>query len=91
MVGDQTLTHPTHDPHQLIPAATIPLHSFRFIMNAMSYLKPGGVAIHTMEFTLSNAQSLTQRQGSTSLWTKLDVKGLARDLCLLGYEVSPLR
>ena len=60
-------------------------------MNAMEYLKPGGVAVHTMEFTLSNAVPQGQRFGSTSLWTKADLTGLARDLCALGYEVMPFR
>lgn len=60
-------------------------------MNAMEYLKPGGVAVHTMEFTVSSLASGSYRHGWTALWTVADVKGLARDLCFLGYEVLPLR
>lgn len=61
-------------------------------MNAMTYLKPGGVAVHTMEFSLTHVQPQQKwRSGSTSLWTRVDVIGLARDLCFLGFEVMPLR
>ena len=60
-------------------------------MNSIALLKPGGIAVHTFEFTLSSVRSLTQRHGETSLWTQADVEGLARDLCSLGYEVLPLR
>ena len=61
-------------------------------MNAMALLKPGGLAVHTFEFSLTHvAPAGAARHGGTSLWTRADVEGLARDLCFLGYEVLPLR
>jgi len=41
----------------------------RFIMNSMDILKPGGLSIHSMEFTLSSLED-TVETGSTVLWRK---------------------
>lgn len=60
----------------------------------MALLKPGGLAVHTFEFSLTHLAprlAAGARHGETSLWTKADVLGLARDLCFLGYEVLPPR
>ncbi|KAJ3119229.1 hypothetical protein HK098_005674 [Nowakowskiella sp. JEL0407] len=61
----------------------------RFVLDAMTLLKPGGVAIHTTEFTLSS-NSKTVDVGWTAMWRKKDVEFLAESLKRLGYEVYPL-
>ena len=61
----------------------------RFVENAMTYLNNGGVAIHTVEFTISS-NSYTVEDGPTVLWCKHDVERLVKDLEILGYDVYPI-
>ncbi|KAJ1551589.1 hypothetical protein HK096_007610 [Nowakowskiella sp. JEL0078] len=61
----------------------------RFILNSMDLLKPGGVAIHTTEFTLSSTGN-TVDSGVTVLWRKQDIEYLAQALIILGFDVFPL-
>jgi hypothetical protein len=62
----------------------------RFVLNAMTTVKPGGIAIHTMEFTLSSLDQ-TIEEGSTVFWRKGDILRLKHDLTHLGYIVFPIR
>ncbi|KAI8802864.1 hypothetical protein BJ742DRAFT_831721 [Cladochytrium replicatum] len=61
----------------------------RFIMNSLDMLRPGGVAMHSFEFTLSS-DSRTVDHGSFVLWRKRDVERLAASLRELRYEVFPI-
>jgi hypothetical protein len=61
----------------------------RFIINSLDLLKAGGVAVHTMEFTLSSLDK-TIETGGTVLWRKKDIEQLVRDLEILGYKVFPI-
>ncbi|KAJ1540521.1 hypothetical protein HK096_010842 [Nowakowskiella sp. JEL0078] len=61
----------------------------KFIIDAMDLLKPGGVAIHTTEFTLSSLDK-TVDTGITVLWRKQDVEYLVHSLKVLGFEVYPM-
>ncbi|UJR12410.1 hypothetical protein I4U23_016587 [Adineta vaga] len=62
----------------------------RFIIDAMATVKPGGMAIHTLEFTISSLEE-TIEEGHTVIWSKRDVLRLKRDLTLLGYSVFPIQ
>jgi hypothetical protein len=64
-------------------------HNRRFIISSLDLLKAGGVAVHTMEFTLSSLDK-TLETGSTVLWRKKDIEQLVRDLKILGYKVYPI-
>lgn len=59
----------------------------RFAVNTMEYLKPGGAAVHTTEFTLSSL-ARTVKRGETVLWRMNDVQTLRNDLIELGYAVE---
>ncbi|KAI8814417.1 hypothetical protein BJ742DRAFT_785234 [Cladochytrium replicatum] len=61
----------------------------RFVLNSMDMLAPGGVAIHTVEFTLSS-DGKTVDFDNTVLWRKQDFERLAASLRHLGYEVFPI-
>eukprot|EP01102_Stenamoeba_stenopodia_P021206 TRINITY_DN847_c0_g1_i4.p1 TRINITY_DN847_c0_g1~~TRINITY_DN847_c0_g1_i4.p1 ORF type:complete len:349 (+),score=61.99 TRINITY_DN847_c0_g1_i4:127-1173(+) len=61
----------------------------RAILNSMELLKPGGIAFHTVEFTLSSSQE-TLETGNIVLWRKQDVEVLIRDLRTLGYKPFPI-
>jgi hypothetical protein len=61
----------------------------RFVINSLDVLKPGGIAIHSMEFTLSSLDE-TYETGRTVFWRKRDVEQVVRDLDILGHEVFPL-
>ena len=63
-------------------------HGLRFVENAMRCLKPGGTAVHTMEFNLHAAQSGSLRTGSTVLFEEPDVLGLAQRLRDAGHQVA---
>ena len=55
-----------------------------FALKSMNLLKPGGVAIHTTEFTLSSNED-TLSSGSTVLWRRKDVEELVQDLKGFGF------
>jgi|TARA_B110000977_G_scaffold26623_1_gene33262 2-polyprenyl-3-methyl-5-hydroxy-6-metoxy-1,4-benzoquinol methylase len=59
----------------------------RFVLNSMDLLKPGGVAIHTTEFTLSSLDDTLER-GGTVLWRKKDLEQLRDDLIHVGYGID---
>lgn len=59
----------------------------RFASNSMDLLKPGGVAVHTTEFTLTSNTDTILR-GPTALWRRQDVEVLRQDLFLLGYKID---
>jgi len=61
----------------------------RFALNSLDYLKPGGAAVHTTEFTLSSLQRTVER-GGTVLWRKRDMETLHDDLVELGYTIEPI-
>jgi hypothetical protein len=61
----------------------------RFIINSLDLLKAGGVAVHTMEFTLSSLDN-TIETGGTVLWRKQDIEQLVSDLKILGYKIFPI-
>jgi len=61
----------------------------RVVLNAMDLLKPGGVAIHTVEFTLNSLEE-TLETGATVLWRKQDIEKMVSDLERLGYKVFPV-
>lgn len=59
----------------------------RFLLNQMNALKPGAVAVHTAEYTISRG---LPREGSTSWmdWQDIvDIKNLAESC---GYEIAPI-
>ena len=58
-----------------------------FAVTSMLLLKPGGVAVHTTEFTLSSLTS-TVETGPTVLWRRSDVEELRAHLNATGYDVS---
>jgi hypothetical protein len=53
----------------------------------MEVLKPGGAAVHTVEFTLSSLDETVER-GDTALWRKQDMQRLWEDHLSLGYEMQ---
>lgn len=61
----------------------------RVVLNAMDLLKPGGVAFHSVEFTVSSLDR-TLESGATVLWRKRDIEELVADLSVLGYHVFPV-
>ena len=58
-----------------------------FALKSMNFLRPGGVAVHTTEFTLSSVGP-TVEQGSTVMWRRSDVEELRADLRGFGFEVG---
>ena len=56
-----------------------------FAIRSMLFLKPGGVAVHTTEFTLSS-RTHTIETGPTVLWRRKDVEELRDDLRALGFD-----
>lgn len=57
-----------------------------FVKNAMRYLKPGGIAIHTTEFNLSSNDA-TIDGWPTCLFRKQDLERLTADLIDQGHSV----
>ena len=58
-----------------------------FVVDQMRFVRPGGVAVHTTEFNLSPGER-TVGEGSTVLYRRRDVEGLARRLRRLGYRIE---
>ena len=59
-----------------------------FIKNSMKVLRPGGVAIHTTEFNLTNEETVDNWQ--TVLFQQKHFMLLAEELKVEGYEMLPL-
>ena len=57
-----------------------------FIFNSLKCLKPGGLAVHTTEFTL--AKKRTVESGSTVFYRKSDIISLAQRLEAEGHEIA---
>lgn len=55
----------------------------RFVTNAMSFLRPGGVAVHTTEYNVSS-DSDTITEGDAVLYRRCDIAGLERSLRQIG-------
>lgn len=58
-----------------------------FALKSTRLLKPGGVAVHTTEFTLSSRDRTVWR-GPTVLWRRDDVEELRADMTAFGLNVS---
>lgn len=65
-------------------------HGLRFMENAMRCLRPGGVAVHTMEFNLRPQRSGHLRRGSTVLFERDDIERLSHRLQSNGHTVLPI-
>ncbi|KAI9023171.1 hypothetical protein DFJ74DRAFT_643101 [Hyaloraphidium curvatum] len=61
----------------------------RFLMNTMDLLRPGGISIHTVEFTLSDLED-TVEEGPTVLWRKKDIEAANAALTALGHHPFPI-
>lgn len=59
----------------------------RFAVNSMDLLKPGGIAVHTTEFTMTSLTA-TVKTGNTVMWRKDDVQDLIDSLRALGYLIE---
>lgn len=60
-----------------------------FVCAAMRCLRPGGIAVHTTEYNLDNAGG-TVRRGSTVLYQRRHLEGLAARLAAAGHAMAPL-
>jgi len=64
-------------------------HGMDFVINSCTFLKPGGVAIHTTEFNLtSNEETLESEH--LSLYRKCDLESLKNRLDNIGVYMDPL-
>lgn len=59
----------------------------KFIENAMACLKPGGIAVHTTEFTLTSNEE-TYESPALSFYREKDIRGLAERLRSAGCELE---
>jgi 2-polyprenyl-3-methyl-5-hydroxy-6-metoxy-1,4-benzoquinol methylase len=62
-------------------------HGLSFIKNAMKCLKPGGVAVHTTEFNVSDLQN-TYETNTICFYRKSDIERLASECAMLGFELA---
>jgi len=62
-------------------------HGLEFVYQAMSCLKPGGVAVHTTEFNCASDDD-TVAEGQTVIFRRRDFEALAIRLRADGYEVD---
>ena len=60
-----------------------------FIYKAMNCLKPGGVAVHTMEFNLTSSFD-TLHRGNVSVLRSIDLIEIAENLAWQGHRIEPL-
>jgi|WetSurMetagenome_2_1015567.scaffolds.fasta_scaffold22720_2 hypothetical protein len=58
-----------------------------FIFQALRYLRPGGVAVHTTEYNVSSNTS-TITEGQSNIFRRRDLERIAADLGWLGYRVD---
>lgn len=59
----------------------------RFLLNQMNVLKPGGIAVHTAEYTLSMG---LPRDGSTVYLTVADILDIVQLMQAMGHELAPV-
>jgi hypothetical protein len=57
-----------------------------FIFKSLETLKPGGVAVHTTEFTL--AKKLTVKEGFTIFFRESDIREIERRLTAEGHKIT---
>lgn len=57
-----------------------------FVVNAMECLKPGGIAVHTTEFT-TTSETVHQDFGELSFYCRADIEGLAERLIEQGHQI----
>ena len=62
----------------------------RVVLNSLQLLKPGGIAVHTVEFNVASLTTTTEER-MTSIWRKSDMERLSQDVERLGYQMYPLR
>lgn len=58
-----------------------------FIFQALRYLRPGGVAVHTTEFNVSS-NSTTVMAGHSNIFRRRDLERIGADLRWMGYGVD---
>jgi hypothetical protein len=59
------------------------------MVDAMRYVRPGGIAVHTTEFNLSSNDD-TLASGPTVLLRKRDIESLHQRLAQAGFELATL-
>lgn len=64
-------------------------HGIEFVVNSMTCLAPGGVALHTTEVNCDSDDETIETGGSV-IYRKRDLLELAQRLQGLGYEVEPM-
>jgi hypothetical protein len=62
-------------------------HGLAFVYNAMSCLRPGGIAAHTTEFNLSSNDK-TLDNGDLVLFRQRDIERLANELTAAGHKIE---
>lgn len=62
-------------------------HGEQFIYNAMKCLKPGGIAVHTTEYSVSSNR-FTIRRGDSVLFRRRDIERVARTLSAGGHHLE---
>lgn len=60
----------------------------KFIINQMSCLKPGGMAIHTTEYNLSSNEETIDNNKGFVIFRKRDIESIVEQLRLQGYLVE---
>lgn len=64
----------------------------QFVLNSMNLLRPGGVSVHTTEFTLSSmgqtVDSVSGEYVPTVLWREQDIKALLKSLQAYGHKTG---
>lgn len=61
-----------------------------FIINSLACLKPGGVAVHTTEFSMSSHTEHFEHAQS-AIYSRYLILNLINDIRLLGYDVKPIQ
>lgn len=61
-------------------------HGEEFIFNSLNCLKPGGIAVHTTEYTFT--KNYTVEEASTVFYRKKDILALAERLTAEGHAIS---
>lgn len=65
------------------------MDAFNFIITSLRCLKPGGIAVHTSEYSLLPS-NINATEGDTVFFREEDVKSLYETLKKLGYTLPPL-
>jgi 2-polyprenyl-3-methyl-5-hydroxy-6-metoxy-1,4-benzoquinol methylase len=64
-------------------------HGIDFILNSSTYLKPGGIAVHTTEYNLSS-NDLTIEAENICVYRRKDIEELVEELSMKNLEISPV-